>query len=60
MAYERLRTHLQNTSFELSKSAFGHFFTNFTIRRDPSDLGQVKISGKEKAGSKLKRKTVLE
>ena len=43
----------QNASFELSNKAFGQLFKIFTIRGDPSDLGGVKISGKEKTGSKI-------
>ena len=46
----------QDASFEPSKTALGHFFKKFTIRGDPSDLGGVKISGKEKTGSKFKKK----
>ena len=45
----------QNASFELSKKAFGQFFNIFTIRGDPSDLGRVQISGKEKTGLKIKK-----
>ena len=41
---------------KLSKMAFGHFFNNFAIRGDPSGLGGVKISGKEKTGSRIKKK----
>ena len=48
---------LSDASFELSKTAFGQIFKIFTIRRDTSDLGGgVKISGKEKTGSKIKKK----
>ena len=43
----------QGASFELSKTAFRQFFKIFTIRGDPSDLGGVKISGKEKTGSTI-------
>ena len=39
---------------------FGQFFKIFTIRGDPSDLGGVKISGKEKTGSKIKKKNCFE
>ena len=46
----------QDASFELSKTAFGQIFKISTIRRDTSDLGGVKISGKEKTGSKIKKK----
>ena len=48
-----LRLVHQNASFEQSKTVFGQFFKIFTIRGDPSDLGGVKISGKEKKGSKI-------
>ena len=51
-----LRLVHQNASFERSKTVFGQFFKIFTIRGDPSDLGGVKISGKEKTGSKIKKK----
>ena len=47
---------LSDASFELSKTAFGQIFKISTIRRDTSDLGGVKISGKEKTGSKIKKK----
>ena len=46
----------QDASFELSKTAFGQRFKIFTIRGDPSDLGGVKISDKEKTGLKIKKK----
>ena len=49
----------QDASFEPSKTALENFFKKITISGDPSDLGWVKISGKEKTGSKFK-KTVLE
>ena len=49
----------QKASFEISKSAFGQFFKNFTIRGDPSDLGGIKISGKEKTGSEKEKKNLI-
>ena len=45
-----LRSVHQNASFEVSKTAFGQFFKIFTIR------SKVKTSGKEKTGSKIKKK----
>ena len=47
-----LRSVHQNASFELSNTAFRQFFKIFTIR----DLGGVKVSGKEKTGSKILKK----
>ena len=51
-----MRSVHQNASFELSNKAFGKIFKIYTIWRDPSDSGVVKISGKEKMGSKIERK----
>ena len=51
-----LRSVHQNGSFELSNTAFGQSLKLFAIRGDPSDLGGVKNSGKEKMGSKITTK----
>ena len=55
-----LRSVHQSASFELWNTAFGQFLKIFTITGDPSDFGGVKISGKEKTGSKIKKKNCFE